>query len=188
MTQLELDNTRLELSVKAKNGIDFITAATVVWIIISIIWTLSYTTYSKSVLTFMVGGTMLPLAFGLSKVYKTQWKIKNNPLDPLGLVLNLAQLFYFPFLILCLIKFPDYFILTYAIITGAHFFPYAWFYKEKVYGLFAGLISFGSLVLALSLDTSDIFYIPVYTATCLSIMGALLFRSARQRHLKMKKS
>ncbi|MDZ7649071.1 MAG: hypothetical protein U5K54_18940 [Cytophagales bacterium] len=56
MNQNELDKLRLELSVKAKNGIDFIVAAIIVWSLISFIWTLSYSDYNKSVLTFIVGG------------------------------------------------------------------------------------------------------------------------------------
>jgi hypothetical protein len=69
MNQQELDKLRLELSVKAKNGLDFIVAAIIVWSIISFIWTLSYSNYDKSVMTFIVGGPMLPLAFLLSKVF-----------------------------------------------------------------------------------------------------------------------
>ena len=90
MNQQELDKLRLELSVKAKNGLDFIVAVIIVWSIISFIWTLSYSNYDKSVLTFIVGGPMLPLAFLLSKVFKTTWKVEGNPLEPLGLWLNFA--------------------------------------------------------------------------------------------------
>ncbi len=88
------DKLRLELSIKAKNGLDFILAASVIWLVISFIWTLSYSSYDKSVLTFVIGGLMLPLAILLSKVLKTTWVIQSNPLQPLGLWLNFAQLFY----------------------------------------------------------------------------------------------
>ena len=30
--------------------------------------------------------------------------------------------------------------MSYVIITGAHFFPYAWLYDEIVYAIFAGMI------------------------------------------------
>ena len=58
--------------------------------------------------------------------------------------LNLAQLFYFPFLFFILRDNPTYFVMTYVIITGAHFFPYAWFYDEIGYAIFAGIISVGA--------------------------------------------
>lgn len=184
MTMQDLDNARIELSIKAKNGVDFITSASLIWFAISLIWAQPYSSYDKSVLTLIASGAMLPLAFGLSKMYKTKWKIEHNPLQPLGLILNFAQLFYFPFLVLCLIKFPDYFILTYAVITGAHFFPYAWFYKERVYGVFAGIISFGSLIIGLIFSEEDMFYLPVFTGICLIFLAFILYFSQRSRQVQ----
>ena len=125
MEQHSLSKLKLEIQLQAKNGIDFILSAGILWLIISFLWTLNYTSYNKSILTFMVGAILLPLAFGLSKILKTNWKVKDNPLQPLGLWLNFAQLIYFPFLIFVLIKYPNYFIMAYAIITGAHLFHYA---------------------------------------------------------------
>lgn len=176
---------RNELSLKAKNGIDFIIAASLIWLAITFIWTLSYSSYNRSIFTFMVGGVMLPLAFLMSKVFKTQWKLKDNPLQPLGMWLNLAQLFYFPFLVFVLIKSPDYFVMTYAIITGAHFFPYAWFYKEPVYGIFAGIISIGALLISLSIPTESIYLIPLFTTVSLGALGVALFISYQSKKKKL---
>ncbi|MFK7770564.1 MAG: hypothetical protein AB8F94_00440 [Saprospiraceae bacterium] len=177
ISKLDLDNLRLELSLKAKNGINFIIAASIIWLMIGYIWTLSYTSYDKSVLTFIVGGLMLPLAFLFSKILKTSWTIKDNPLQPLGLWLNVAQLFYFPFLIFILIKYPDYFVMTYAMITGAHFFPYAWFYNEIVFAIMAGVISVGALLLALKLPVADFYIIPIFMSGSLFILTILLYFS-----------
>jgi hypothetical protein len=133
MGQADFDRLRLELSVNAKNGVDFIVSATLVWTILGYIWTLPYSAYNRSVLTFIAGSLTIPLAFALSKIFKTSWKSPGNPLEPLGLWLNFAQLFYFPFLVFVLLTQPKFFIMTYAIITGAHFFPYAWYYKSTAY-------------------------------------------------------
>lgn len=40
MEQFPFDRLRLELSVNAKNGVDFIASATVVWAILGYVWTL----------------------------------------------------------------------------------------------------------------------------------------------------
>lgn len=170
MNQTALNNLRLELSLKAKNGVDFILSASVIWFGIAWVWTLQTSSYNKSVLTFIVGGLMLPMAFLLSKLLKTNWKVKDNPLQPLGLWLNFAQLFYFPFLVFILIKQPDYFVMTYAIITGAHFFPYAWYYNEKSYAILAGLISVGAMAMGIILPMHHVFYIPVFTGFALLIL------------------
>jgi len=84
---------------------------------------LPFSSYDKSIFTFIIGSLMLPLALLISKFTKAEWSIKDNPLQPLALWLNLSQLFYFPFLVFILLQQPDYFVMTYVIITGAHFFP-----------------------------------------------------------------
>lgn len=180
ITTEELDHLRVDLSIKAKNGIDFMLAATIVWSCIAIIWTFDFSSYSKSVFTFMIGGLLLPLAFVFSKILKTEWKT-SNPLQPLGLWLNFAQLFYFPFLIFILIAYPDHFIMTYAIITGAHLFPYAWFYKEKAYVVAAGLISIGALYIELFLSEDLKYLHGVMTAVMLLVLAITLYISFKKR-------
>ena len=170
----ELRQLKSEIQLNAKNGVDFIISAAIVWFAISYIWTLNYSSYGKSILTFIVGAILLPLALGMSKILKTNWKIKDNPLQPLGLWLNFAQLIYFPFLIFVLIKYPDYFIMAYAIITGAHLFPYAWVYDEMTYAVSAVVISAGALIIALTISTEKIYIIPVFTALIFSIFAILI--------------
>jgi hypothetical protein len=180
-----IDHYKIELSVKAKNGVNFIVAAAVVWALITIVWTLSFKTYDKCVLTFIVGGAMLPLAWVFSKVFKTQWVVKNNPLESLGLWLNFAQLFYFPILVFVLIKSPEYFVFVYVVITGAHFFPYAWYYNTKVYAIMAGVISIGAMFLTLYIkDESQLYYIPAFMVVSL-VITSLGAYAAYQKSLKL---
>jgi hypothetical protein len=181
VTQENFDSLRNELSVKAKNGIDFILAASIIWLSIAFIWTLNFSSYNKSVLTFIVGGFMLPLAFLFSKILKTNWKIKDNPLEPLGLWLNFAQLFYFPFLVFVLIKMPDYFIMVYAVITGGHFFPYSWYYKTPWFAILAGLIVVGALFLGLVLPVDKMFLLPLSMSLSLVVLTILLWIDARKK-------
>ncbi len=170
MKKAKLDDLRMELSLKAKNGIDFILAAAMIWFVNSYLWTLPYSDYNKSIFIFIAGGMMLPLAFGISKIFKTTWKIKNNPLQPLGLWLNFAQLFYFPFLIFVLVTTPKYFIMTYAIITGAHFFPYTWFYNEQAYAILAGVISIGAFLIGINAPPEYMFYVALFVGLTLLAM------------------
>jgi hypothetical protein len=181
---ISLEKLKLEIQLKAKNGIDFILAASITWFGIFLIWknTMIYTSYDKSVFTFIFGAVLIPLALGISKVFKTNWKIKDNALQPLGLWLNFAQLIYFPFLVFILIKYPDYFIMAYAIITGAHLFPYSWYYDEIGYAVAAIIISVGSMLIALAVRPSDIFYVPGFTASILFILGVWIY--ARYKRLQ----
>lgn len=186
MNYLELQKLKLGISVKAKKGTDFIIAASLVWFAIAAIWSTSTTSYNKSVITFMVGAAILPMAFGFSKLLKTEWKVVNNPLQPLGLWLNFAQLFYFPFLVFVLLTLPDYFVMTYAIITGAHLFPYAWFYDDNSYAIIAGIISASSLIMGLNLSTEAIFYIPLFTGFLLFVMFIVLWFSIPKTILELE--
>jgi hypothetical protein len=172
-----LKDLKIEIQLQAKNGIDFILAAGILWLAISYIWTFEYSSYNRSIFTFMVGAILLPLTFGLSKILKTNWKVKDNPLQPLGLWLNFAQLIYFPFLVFILIKYPDYFIMAYAIITGAHLFPYAWFYDEIGYAIWALIISIGTLVITLNVELENMWTIPLFTSIMLFFLaGWILIR------------
>lgn len=176
-----LNNLRNQLSVEAKNGIDFTISATIIWAVIAFIWQLDFSAYTKSVFVFMAGGPLIPMAYLFSKVLKTKWKLPDNPIQSLGLWLNFAQLFYFPFLIFILIKQPDYFIMTYAIITGAHFFPYTWFYKVKWYSVLGGVIALGSLFLGLLLKQEDFYLIGAFTSVTLCILSILLYFDFRTK-------
>ena len=48
----------------------------------------------------------MPLARLLSKPLRTIWTLPHNPLQPLGLWLNFAQLFYFPLLVFVYMRYP----------------------------------------------------------------------------------
>jgi hypothetical protein len=185
MTRENLDELRNELSVKSKNGVDFTLAASIIWLLIAYLWTLKFKPYDKSIFVFIAGAPLLPMAFLFSKLLKTNWKITNNPLQPLGLWLNFAQLFYFPFLIFTMIKMPEYFIMVYAIITGAHFFPYAWFYKTNWYAIFSGIIVLGVLLLGLNLPTEKMYFVAIFTSISLLVLTiGLYFESTKK--LKQK--
>ena len=183
MEQKSLTKLKTEIQFQAKNGIDFILSAGILWMVISFIWTLDYTSYNRSIFTFMIGAILLPLAFGLSKILGTNWNVKDNPLQPLGLWLNFAQLIYFPLLIFILIKYPDYFIMAYAIITGAHLFPYAWFYDEFGYAVCALIISIGALLITLNIEVETMWVVPLFTSIMLFLLaGWILIRNKKRRY------
>lgn len=80
--------------------------------------------------------------------------------------------------VMCLVR---HYFMTYGIITGAHFLPYAWFYRENGYAVMAGLIPVGSLLLALTLAPEKMFLIGIFIAALLVVLAVWLWRSARRR-------
>jgi hypothetical protein len=65
--------------------------------------------------------------------------------------------------------------MAYAIITGAHLFPYAWFYDEIGYAIAAILISVGSLLIALNVESERIWLIPLFTSIVLFLFAGWIF-------------
>jgi hypothetical protein len=175
LTKNDLDQLRLDLTLKAKNGLNFILAAAIIWSLITYIWTLPYTAGGRGTLTFIVGGLMLPLAWLFSKLIHTEWSIQNNPLQPLGLWLNVAQLAYFPILIFVYLKHTDHFIMVYVIITAAHFLPYAWFYNTLAFAVMSIAISVGAMWLGLILSPQQTYLIPLFMVVSLLVLAIWLF-------------
>jgi len=176
-SEQQLTAWRLELAVTAKNGLNFILAASFIWVAIALVWTLPYPPARLSFLTFFVGPAMLPLAWVLSKVLRTTWTLPHNPLQPLGLWLNVAQLLYFPFLIFIYGRQPTYFLMTYGIITGAHFFPYAWFYNTRAYAVMAAFIAVGCLFIGVRTAATAPAWVAVFMAGALLVLSAWLLGS-----------
>lgn len=176
-----VDQYRLELSTKARNGTNFLAAATLVWLLIAGIWALlPYGPTMKSFITFFAGCLVLPLAYLLGRLMGAAWTVPDNPLQPLGLWLNFAQLFYFPVLIFAYMRAPEHFLMTYGIITGAHFFPYAWLYLTPAYAVGAGLIAGGCLVLQLTAAPAQPYLIPVFVALSLAGLAGLVYAASRR--------
>jgi hypothetical protein len=105
-------------------------------------------------------GLMFPLSVGISSLIKADWKFEDIPLGNLGLYLNLAQIVYFPILIWAIIKSPESAVLFFAIIVGAHFFPYGWLYNARPYYIMAPIISVIIMVIGWNLNGGRLWLIP----------------------------
>lgn len=154
-------------------------AATICWGLIAIVWLLPGVPNQLALLTFFAVGPMMPLAWLFSKLLKTLWTVENNPLNPLGLWLNFAQLFYFPFVFIAFYKAPEQMPTALAIITGAHLFPYAWYYKTKAYAIMAGIISVGATVVGSIADNSG-FAVAIFMVAGFAALVGFLWISVKK--------
>lgn len=166
---LNVTYARNELSVKGKNGIGFLLSAVVIWTIITIIFLQPMDIQQKNIFMLFSTGLMFPLSVVISTLIKADWRLKNNPLGNLGLYLNLVQLIYFPILFWGIIKSPMDAIIFFAIITGAHFYPYGWFYNAKPFYVMAPVISVVIMLLSLYLNGENLWMIPL-SMTCLILV------------------
>ena len=171
MNLVEIKN---ELAIINKNGISFLTAAALVWLIIMVIFLQPFEIGQKNIFMFYSTGLTFPLAIAVSKVFKVDWKNKTNPLSNLGLCLNLGQLIYFPILFLIFIKTPLDTVVVFAIITAAHLFPYGWLYNTKVFYVLSPIISVLILVIGVTLF-EKLWMIPFTMVLSLLSMNILLY-------------
>lgn len=185
---LDYQKLRDEIVLKNKNGINFILAASICWALISIIWLLPYNNQTKALYTFFATMPLLPLAFIFSRIFKTSWNIENNPLNSLGLWLNFAQLFYFPFVFFFFGYDPGKMAMALAIITGAHFFPYGWFYQTKSYAAMAGLISLSSLIIGTRNVKNPAFWVCICMVFFLVILSVWAYTDYKKKLAEVSKN
>ncbi|MFD1708196.1 DUF7010 family protein [Siminovitchia sediminis] len=177
---MNLSDLKNELAVKSKNGISFLSSAAVVWTVITIIYLLPLEVGQKNILMLFSSGIMFPLAIGLSKIYKVDWKSEGLPLSDLGLALNLAQLMYFPILFLVFVHFPSDMVAVFAIITAAHLYPYGWLYQAKPYYFYAPLISVLVMILGFTAG-GRLWTIPLLMAVSLVLLNVALYTDFKKK-------
>lgn len=178
---MNVEAMKHELSIGCKNGIAFLMAAAIVWSIITVIFLQSLEIGQKNIYMLWSTGLMFPLSVLISKMIRADWRTEGNPLGSLGMHLNLAQLIYFPILIWAFISSPGEMVLFFAIITGAHFFPYGWLYHAKAYYIMAPAISVGAVFIGWFLSAGRLWLIPASMAGFLLVLIAWLYADYRKK-------
>ncbi|GEL77609.1 hypothetical protein TMU01_18440 [Tenuibacillus multivorans] len=176
---MNINNLRQDLSIKGKNGIAFLLSATIIWTIFTIIFSLPNNIETKNIFMLITTGIMFPLALLFSKLIKADWKIDQNPLSNLGLVINLAQFIYFPIAFWAFVKHPSEMVMFFAVITAAHLFPYGWFYNAKAYYVMAPIAAI--LVAIIGSTVESLWIIPLMMIGALLILNLLLFVDYRKK-------
>jgi len=172
---LNLVEIKNDLSINSKNGIPFLLAATIVWTIITLIFIQPFEIYQKNIYMLFSTGLMFPLAIVIAKIIKADWKSDDSPIGDLGLYLNLAQLMYFPIIFWAFAKNPHEMIVFFAVITGAHFFPFGWFYNTKAYYIMAPVISIVVTIISWTLEITSLWLIPLTIVIFLLILIVWLY-------------
>lgn len=128
-------------------------------------------------------GLMFPLSIAISTLIKADWKYKDIPLGSLGLYLNLTQIIYFPIVIWAIGKSPEETVIFFAIITGAHFFPYGWLYQAKPYYFMAPIISVIIMIIGWNLDRDRLWLIPMSMVIFLFLLISWAYIDYRKKSI-----
>ncbi|MHB1453652.1 MAG: DUF7010 family protein [Saccharofermentanales bacterium] len=143
---MNLDELRMDCSIKQKKGLHFILASIIIWCAVLFLHLTDLPILTKNLLTFCFTAPLVPIAFLLSKLIKVDFQNKTNPLTNLGVLFSLNQILYLLIAMWVYPTVPDKMIMVIAMIFGAHLLPYGWLYKSKTYFVLSVIISVGSLI------------------------------------------
>lgn len=146
---LVLQELKTDCRKKQKRGLHFILASVPLWMAILVIHGSSFPMITKNLYTFFCSAPLVPLAYFISKLIGVDFQNKDNLLTNLGLIFTVNQIFYLLIAMWVYAAMPDKMLMVYAMIFGAHLFPYGWLYQSKTYYILSVIIPIGVLILGL---------------------------------------
>ena len=151
-----VDKLRKEIAIQQKKGLPFIMASVIIWLLIVLVSILNINMNMKNLLVFCCSCPLLPLAWLIGKLIKVDIFSKQNPLGQLGFIFTLNQMIYLLIVMWVFSAVPEKMIMVYAMVFGAHLFPYSWLYQSKGYTVAAISIPMISLILGCALNGTTV--------------------------------
>jgi len=147
---MNLEEMRLDCSIKQKKGIHFILASVIIWSIVTGIHLTSLPILTKNLLTFCFTAPLMPLAYMISRMIKVDFTNKGNPLTNLGLLFSFNQMLYLLIAMWVYPTVPEKMVMILAMIFGAHLLPYGWLYQSKSYLVMSVVIPIFALIIGVN--------------------------------------
>lgn len=144
---MNLDELRNDITVKQKKGLPFICASVVIWCLILIVVILDLPQQQENMLVFCCSCPLMPIAWLIGKILKTDIFDKSNPLGNVGFLFTCNQFLYLLIVMWVFSAVPDKMVMVYAMVFGAHLLPYSWLYRSICYRVFSIIIPIVSLVI-----------------------------------------
>ena len=144
---MHLEELRNDIIIKQKKGLPFICASVVIWLLILIVVALDLPQDKENMLVFCCSCPLMPISWLIGKALKTDIFDKSNPLGNVGFLFTCNQFLYLLIVMWVFSAVPDKMVMVYAMVFGAHLFPYSWLYKSVSYRIFAIIIPIVSLVI-----------------------------------------
>ncbi len=123
-----------------------------------------------------LGGAAMPIAITLERQMGYVAAPNPDPLLPLTLQLLFVQIVAFPAILLVWDAMPNYMPVAFAAVVGAHFLPFQWVYRTKVYLALGIVVAVGPYILAVLVGPSVVHYTGFFVGATL-LIGAFLVRS-----------
>lgn len=137
VTVESLDQERREFAQRQRAGVHFVAAATIAWLLITVVNLVIGDPMTRNLVTFCASVVLLPLAWMISKVLKIPFQ-DSSPLAGLGFLVSINQVLYLPIAMWVYAAVPDKLVMVLGIITAAHLLPFGWLYRAQPYYIGAG--------------------------------------------------
>lgn len=172
-----------DISNKNKKGLPFILASCVIWTLITVAMLLPIEEYKIiNLIILCCASLVMPLGYLFTKMLKLEFSVKNNPLSKVILIFTLNQMIYLLIVIWAFNGAPEKMVMIYAIIYGAHLFPYHWVYQSPIYKYMAFIIPVISFVLGYILSGTTMFLLPGFVLLCEIIFAVKLYAEFKERN------
>ena len=131
-----------------KKGLPFVLASVVIWVLILAVQFLNADISAKNLYTFVCCVLLMPLAILFAKAVGADIFRKTvNPLNKLSLLNTLNQFLYLLIVMWAFSRAPEYMVMVYAMVFGAHLLPFSWAYDSKAYLVVSIVETVGALIL-----------------------------------------
>ncbi|WP_281975725.1 DUF7010 family protein [Halobacillus litoralis] len=176
---MDVNQARQELAEHNRKGTPVLCSATIYW---SVMFGLSFFIESASLLAliYLYGtGLLLPLGLLIAKVMKIEMYRKINPLSGLSGLIASTPAFMAPLTAYIYLTDPAAMPFAMAIITGAHFFPFAWLYQSKSFVFSPLIMMAASLVSIFTFPDMQFLIIPIFMIV--SLVGMVVWALSEQK-------
>jgi hypothetical protein len=123
-----------------------------------------------------LGMPAMPLAILLEQRLGYVPAPKPDPLLPLTLQILFVQIVAFPAILLVWEASPEYVPVAFAAIVGAHFLPFQWVYRTRLYGILGVVVAVGPFALAVLFGQRSMHYTGFFVGAAL-LAGAFFARA-----------
>ena len=120
-----LDKLREDMRVSQRGGLPFIAASVVIWLFITVVTSIGLPQLTENLAVLCCACPLLPLAYGVGRIFKVDVFDRNNPLWKIGIIATCNQIIYLLIVMWVYAANPGKMLMVYAMIFGAHFLPYS---------------------------------------------------------------
>ncbi|MGQ0552832.1 MAG: DUF7010 family protein [Planctomycetota bacterium] len=177
-TTNDIDSVRRQAILSSLAGFPFLLVYSVVWLVAGVA---SYFVPADFApwLYVLLGMPATPVAILLERRWAYVPAPQPDPLLPLTLQLLFVQMVAFPAILLVWDFAPTYVPVAFASIVGAHFLPFQWVYRTRIYGVLGVAVSLGAFALAVLAEDQALHYTG-FLVSFLLLIGAVGVRAHAQ--------